>query len=106
MSTDRSPEPGRYEIRLQGHLPDRWAAWFDGMSLTTEGDGTTVVSGPIVDQAALHGLLTRVRDTGLALVSVTRVGPGRPAAPTVSAPPFPTPSTVATTTDPIPRSAP
>jgi hypothetical protein len=61
-----------YEIRIQGHLEARWAAWFDGLSLTNEPDGTTLVSGPVADQAALHGLLQRVRDTGLPLVSVTR----------------------------------
>ena len=68
-------EPGRYEIRLQGHLDARWAARFDGMGLAHEGDGTTVIHGPVTDQTALHGLLTKVRDLGLPLVSVTRVGP-------------------------------
>ena len=64
-------EPGRYEIRLQGHLDSRWVAWFDGLSLTSEDDGTTVLRGPIVDQAALHGVLQKIRDLGLPLVSVT-----------------------------------
>ena len=68
-------EGGSYEIRLQGHLGARWAAWFDGLSLTHESDGTTVIHGPVADQAALHGLLARVRDLGLPLVSVTRVEP-------------------------------
>jgi hypothetical protein len=68
-------EPGRYEIRLKGHLDGRWAAWFDGLSLSRESDGTTIVHGPIADQAALHGLLQKVRDTGLPLVSVTCVEP-------------------------------
>ena len=63
----------RYEIRLKGHLDDRWAAWFDGLSLTHEGDGITVIQGPVIDQAALHGLLRKVRDVGLPLVSVTHV---------------------------------
>ena len=66
------PEAGRYEIRLTGHLDARWAAWFDGLTVSHEGDGTTLISGPIADQAALHGLLQRVRDLGLPLVSVTR----------------------------------
>ena len=66
-------EAGRYEIRLKGHLDDRWAAWFDGLSLSRESDGTTILRGPIPDQAALHGLLQRVRDTGLSLVSVIRL---------------------------------
>jgi hypothetical protein len=64
-----------YEIRLEGRLDARWAAWFDGLGLTNEGDGTTVIHGPVADQAALHGLLNKVRDLGLPLVSVTRVGP-------------------------------
>jgi hypothetical protein len=67
--------PGRYEIRLKGHLDGRWAAWFDGLSLRRESDGTTVIHGPIADQAALHGLLQKVRDTGLPLVSVICVEP-------------------------------
>jgi hypothetical protein len=72
----------RYEIRLKGHLDGHWATWFDGMSLRHEADGTTVVHGPVADQAALHGLLQRARDIGLPLVSVSRVpydGPIDPA---------------------------
>jgi hypothetical protein len=69
--------PGRYEIRLRGHLDSRWAAWFDGLSLTSSSDGTTVIGGPVADQAALHGLLQKVRDLGLPLVSVTQVQPGQ-----------------------------
>jgi hypothetical protein len=72
-STDRHHGAERYEIRLQGHLHPRWAAWFDGMTLTTSGDGTTVIHGLVADQAALHGLLQKVRDTALPLVSVTQV---------------------------------
>jgi hypothetical protein len=68
-------EAGRYEIRLKGHLDARWAAWFDGLSLSLQGDGTTIIHGLVPDQAALHGLLGKVRDTGLPLVSVTRVEP-------------------------------
>jgi len=68
-------DPGRHEIRLKGHLAARWAAWFDGMTLTTNSDGTTVLEGPVVDQAALHGLLSKLRDIGLPLVSLTRVDP-------------------------------
>ena len=62
------------EIRVQGHLASRWAAWFDGLTLTPDDDGTTVIEAPLADQAALHGLLVKVRDTGLPLLSVTRVG--------------------------------
>jgi hypothetical protein len=64
------PVMTQYEIRIEGHLDTRWAAWFDGLALTHETDGTTVLHGPVVDQAALHGLLQRVRDLGLPLVSV------------------------------------
>ena len=65
---------GWYEIRLQGRLDPRWSARFDGMTLTT-GDGFTLLAGPVVDQAALHGLLHQLRDIGLPLVSVTQVEP-------------------------------
>jgi hypothetical protein len=61
-----------YDIRLQGRLDPRWAAWFDGMTLTTHSDGTTVIHGRVADQAALHGLLQRLRDLGLPLLSVDR----------------------------------
>jgi hypothetical protein len=75
--------PGRYEIRLKGHLDSRWTAWFDGLSLTNESDGTTIICGPVVDQAALHGLLQKVRDLGMPLVSVTQVESEQPNAPTI-----------------------
>jgi hypothetical protein len=68
-------EPDGYEVRLQGHLDSRWAAWFDGLSLKRESDGTTVIRGPIADQAALHGLLRKVNDLGVPLISVTRLQP-------------------------------
>ncbi len=61
-----------FEFRIDGHLDDRWADWFDGLHLTHEQDGTTVIRCPAIDQAALHGLLRRVRDVGLPIVSVTR----------------------------------
>ena len=67
--------PSRYEIRLGGHLGPRWAGWFDGMTLTCADDGTTVLTGPGVDQAALHGLLRKVRDLGLPLLAVTPLDP-------------------------------
>jgi hypothetical protein len=70
--------PPRYEIRLQGRLDPRWAAWFDGLTLTTADDGTTALHGPVADQAALHGLLQKVRDLGLPLLSVTPLDPDRP----------------------------
>jgi hypothetical protein len=60
-----------YEIRIRGHLEPRWEPWFDGLTLTQEPDGTTVIRGEVADQAALHGLIQKVRDIGLPLVSVT-----------------------------------
>ena len=81
MSTGDRYDAGRYEIRVRGRLDSRWAAWFDGMTLTDETDGTTAIHGPVVDQAALHGLLDRLRDVGLPLISVTQVRPDPPAVP-------------------------
>jgi hypothetical protein len=66
-------EPGVYEIRIKGHLEDRWAAEFEGLTITLEEDGDTLLTGPVVDQAALHGFLKKVRDLGLPLVSVSQV---------------------------------
>src|SRR5919206_297490 len=80
MPTD---EGGSYEMRVKGRLDTRWVARFDGLSLRHESDGTTTIHGPVRDQAALHGLLNKVRDLGLPLVSVTRVGPGRADAPAI-----------------------
>ena len=62
-----------YEIRLKGHLDAQWMAWFDGLTITLEEDGNTLLSGPVVDQAALHGLLKKVRDLGMPLVSVVQI---------------------------------
>jgi hypothetical protein len=62
-----------YEIRLKGHFEPRWAAWFDGLSLTQESDGTTLIRGSVIDQAALHGLLSKVRDLGLPLIAITLI---------------------------------
>lgn len=72
---------GRYEIRIKGHLSPRWATRFDGMTLTAASDGTTVLDGTVVDQAALHGLLRTLRDTGLPLISVTPVDTDRDSSP-------------------------
>ncbi|NMR20969.1 hypothetical protein [Cellulomonas fimi] len=65
----------RYEIRVRGHLDARWIAWFDGLELRRDPDGTTTLHGPLADQAALHGVLQKLRDTGLPLLSVTSAGP-------------------------------
>jgi hypothetical protein len=75
VPTGGTHQAGQYEIRIEGHLDTRWAAWFDGLTLTHETDGTTVLHGPVVDQAALHGLLQKVRDLGLPLVSVIHISP-------------------------------
>jgi hypothetical protein len=72
-------EPGLYEIRLKGHLDDRRVVWFAGMTLTREDNGDTLLTGPVIDQAALHGLLRKVRDLGMPLIAVTRVSPGQTA---------------------------
>jgi hypothetical protein len=77
---------GRYEIRFQGHLHSRWASWFDGLTVTNEGDGTTLVVGAVADQAALHGLLRKLHDLGLPLLSVTRVAPHKPEPPATDNP--------------------
>ena len=71
-------ESGLYEIRLKGHLDNRWADWFEGLTITLEDNGDTLLTGPVVDQAALHGLLKKVRDLGMPLISVSPVEPGPP----------------------------
>jgi hypothetical protein len=72
LFTDNQYKPGLYEIRIQGYLDDRRAAWFEGLTVTLEENGCTLLTGR-VDQAALHGLLRKVRDLGMPLVSVTQV---------------------------------
>lgn len=66
----KSHVPHGYRLRVDGHLPDRWSAWFGYLTLTRENDGTTSLSGLVTDQAALHGLLTKIRDLGILLISV------------------------------------
>jgi hypothetical protein len=63
-----------YLIRVKGHLGARWERWFDGLTITREPDGITLLAGPVIDQSALHGILTRIRDLGLPLISVTQAG--------------------------------
>ena len=73
----RAPdEPIEYEIRVAGVLDGRWSAWFDGLEVTSDESGATTIAGPVVDQAALHGLLAKVRDLGLELLSVRPIDPG------------------------------
>ena len=81
--TEGEHEPELYEIRIKGHLADRWSHWFESMTITLEEDGDTLLAGPVVDQAALHGLLKKVRDLGMPLLSVNCVRPGRADAPDV-----------------------
>lgn len=72
-STVNPREPERYEVRIKGHLDDRWADWFAGMTITREDSGSTLLTGLVADQSALHGLLRKVRDLGMPLISVTRI---------------------------------
>ncbi len=75
-ATDQPEAPSQYEIRLQGRLDDQWSTWFGGLTLTRTDQGETSLTGTIVDQAALHSLLRKVRDLGLPLLSVSRIEPG------------------------------
>jgi hypothetical protein len=82
MSNELDPkkepsQPAVYQIRIKGHLGSQWTDWFEGLSITLEEDGDTLLTGPVIDQAALHGLLKKVRDLGLPLVSVSPVEPGQ-----------------------------
>jgi len=65
----------RYQIRIKGHLGHQWTDWFEGLTITLEENGETLLTGPVVDQAALHGLLKKLRDLGMPLLSVNRVEP-------------------------------
>jgi hypothetical protein len=71
--TTGSEEPMIYQIRVKGHLSSRWRRWFEPMIITPQTNGDTLLTGPVVDQAALHAVLTRVRDLGIPLISVTRI---------------------------------
>jgi hypothetical protein len=73
-------KPELYEIRLKGHLNHRWAGWFEGMTITLEEGGMTLLTGPVIDQSALHGLLKKARDLGMPLVSINLIDPGPAAA--------------------------
>lgn len=82
MSNELNPrtDPSQqmvYEIKVEGYLGSEWTAWFGGMTLALEDNGDTLMTGPVIDQAALHGLLKKVRDLGMPLVSVKRVKPGQ-----------------------------
>ena len=82
MSNKHSPEhdadqPMVYQIRIKGHLSHQWADWFEGLTITLEDNGDTLLTGTVIDQAALHGLLKKVRDLGMPLISVNRVNPNQ-----------------------------
>ncbi|MDH4135993.1 MAG: hypothetical protein OEW09_04645 [Anaerolineae bacterium] len=77
---DPKTNPGQpmiYQIRIKGHLGHQWTDWFEGLTITLEDNGDTLLTGPVVDDAALHGLLKKVRDLGMPLLSVNRVEPGQ-----------------------------
>ena len=88
MAHERNPkrDPSEtlvYQIQVTGHLGSEWSDWFDGLSITLQDNGETLLSGPVVDQAALHGLLRKVRDLGMPLLSVIRLQPDQADAPDV-----------------------
>jgi hypothetical protein len=74
-ASDTPEGPSQYQIRLQGHLDDSWTGWFGGLSIMLAENGETLLTGPIVDQAALHSLLRKVRDLGMPLLEVSRIEP-------------------------------
>lgn len=75
--TTHPNQPTVYQIRIQGHLDSQWTDWFEGLTITLEESGDTLLTGVVVDQAALHGLLKKVRDLGLPLISISPVEAGR-----------------------------
>lgn len=75
-ATDRPPE--QYRVRILGHLDPAWSTWFDGLTITQAEDGSTTLTGPLADQSALYGLLSRLRDLGATLLAVERLPPGSP----------------------------
>ena len=83
VSKTESSQSMVYQIRIEGHLARQWAVWFGGLTITLDDNGETRLTGPVVDQAALHGLLRKVRDLGLPLLSVIRIKPGQVDAPDV-----------------------
>ena len=89
MSKELDPKldgshPTVYRIELKGHLRCEWTDWFEGLAVTLEANGDMLLTGPVVDQAALHGLLKKVRDLGIPLLSVNCIEPGQPEAPDVT----------------------
>lgn len=78
MSESRLSQPTHYAIRIKEHIPSRWSAWFEGLTIAHLNDGGSILSGTVADQSALHGLLAKVRDLNLTLISVTRIEPPQP----------------------------
>ena len=76
MVANKLDQPMVYQIRVKGHLGRQWTNWFEGLTITLEDNGDTILTGPVVDQAALHGLIRKVRDLGMPLISAIRVKPG------------------------------
>jgi hypothetical protein len=76
QKSEQNPDqPNIFQIRIQGHLSQQWQDWFEGLRITLEADGNTLLSGPVVDQSALHGILKKIRDLGIPLVSVNSISP-------------------------------
>ncbi len=69
--------PKIFQIRIKGHLGQQWAGWFDGLTIVLEEDGNTLISGPVIDQSALHGILKKIRDLGMPLLSINSVDPNQ-----------------------------
>jgi hypothetical protein len=85
LSSETDPvQPTAYQIRIKGHLGRQWTDWFGGLTITLEDNGDTLLTGTVIDQAALHGLLKKVRDLGTPLISVNRIKPDQPACPNQS----------------------
>ncbi len=75
ISTEDHHDPGHYEIRIKGHLDSKWADWFEGLTITLEDKGETLLSGIVIDQSALHGFLKKIRDLSMPLLSINRIEP-------------------------------
>ncbi len=83
LSNENHDTAGIYEIRIQGHLPDKWEVWFEGLSIRRESDGTTTLHGPVTDQSALHSILLKIRNVNLSLISVNRIETDKEGGPSI-----------------------
>ena len=77
IQNSNTGQPMVYQIRIKGHLGSQWMVWFEGLTITLEDDGNTLLTGPVIDQAALHGMIKKVRDSGMPLISVNSLNPIR-----------------------------